>query len=143
MDEPILEWTENGEKKIITLGQSLEFISEGVQQGYIIFNYLAAVLRTIKAGVLENESQHYSQTGIDMDYDNTKTNPDNESKVIITGGEIELKTLNPSKGITIFGKTYKGIANKSDPTTWTSDYLIDASVLVNFEARISALEHSA
>ena len=142
-DESIsmLEYSENGDRSTLTIGEGLEMIKEGVEKGIYIYNQFELIVSALRAGIMKSESLQFSETGIDMDYDNTKTNPDTESKITITAGQIELKTLNSNKGIIIFGKTYKGIANKNDPTTWTSEYLIDASILANFEARISALEN--
>ena len=141
LDEPIFEWVENGEKKTLTIGRGLELIIEGVENGYVIFNYLGIVLASIRAGVRESEKTQFSETGIDMDYDGTKTNPDNESKITITGGEIELKTLNSSKGITIFGKTYKGIVDPNDSSTWTNEYICDGSAFATLMQRLSAINN--
>ena len=101
--------------------------------------YVQAATILIKAIKASIKGQEVSDTGIDITYDETKQNPDNESNIEITAGSITLTTL--SNEFTLFGHTYKGFANKNDPATWTSDYLIDASVLASFESRISALEN--
>ena len=86
--------------------------------------YVQAATILIKAIKASLKGQEASDTGIDITY---------------TAGSITLTTL--SNEFTLFGHTYKGFANKNDPTTWTSDYLIDASILASLESRISALEN--
>ena len=93
------------------------------------------LIKDIKASV---KGQEASDTGIDITYDETKQNPDNESNIEITAGSITLTTL--SNEFTLFGNTYKGFVDLNDRTTWTNEYLIDGSALASLESRISALE---
>ena len=89
------------------------------------------IIKAIKAAVKGEESQ----TGIVIDYDDTKQNPDNESNIEITAGSLTLTTLNNE--ITLFGHTYKGFVDPNDSSTWTNEYICDGSAFASIMSRLN------
>ena len=119
-----------------SIDQKVKLIIKKITKFEYYVQAATILIKAIKASV---KGQEASDTGIDITYDDTKQNPDNESNIEITAGSITLTTL--SNEFTLFGNTYKGFVDLNDRTTWTNEYLIDGSALASLESRISALEN--
>ena len=116
------------------LDKKVKLVLKRIMKAEQYFQAATVIIKAIKASIEEEE---LSQTGIDIDYDDTEQNPDNDSKMTITAGEVEIKTLNSDKGITLFGHTYKGFVDPNDQNTWTSEYICDGSAFASILSRLN------